>query len=90
MTCAQLLNSAGLGLSMVGVIILFCFGPPQPDFEKGVSIGLEDDTPLADGRTVRERNADVRRLRRRYSRLSKLGLALLFAGFALQLWATWA
>ena len=68
MTCQQLLNSVGLVLSMVGVLILFRFGPPQPNLESGVGLGLEDDTTLADGRTVAEHDKDVKQLRTRHSR----------------------
>ena len=88
-TCQQFLNSVGLLLGMVGVLIIFRFGPPQPSFETGVSLGLEDGTPLPDGRTVAEHNSQVQQLRARYSRMSKVGLMLVFIGFSLQLWATW-
>ena len=90
MTCQQLLNSIGLALSMVGVLVIFRFGPPQPTHESGVGIGLEDNTPLADGRTVAEHDRDVERTKERYSCMSKVGLALVFVGFAFQLWATWS
>jgi hypothetical protein len=89
MTCAQLLNTIGLVLSMSGVLIIFFFGPPQPNLEEGVSFGLEDGTKLPDGRTVAEHDADVKRRRRLHSRLSKLGLGLIFVGFACQLCAAW-
>jgi len=90
MTCTQLLNTIGLVLSMGGVLIIFFYGPPQPNLEEGVGLGLEDGTPLSDGRTVADHDADVRRRRRLHSRLSKLGLALIFLGFGFQLWAAWA
>jgi len=90
MRSAQLLNSIGLVLSMVGVLIIFSFGPPMPDLEHGVGLGLDEGTRLADGRTVAQHNADRLRLRIRHSRISQVGLMLVFAGFALQLWATWS
>jgi hypothetical protein len=90
MTCQQLLNSIGLALSMVGVLIIFRFGPPQPTHECGVGIGLEDNTRLEDGRTVAEHDREVEITKARYSRMSKAGLALVFVGFAFQLWATWS
>ena len=88
-TQAQKLNSSGLVLGMAGVAIIFRYGPPQPSLEEGVGLGLEEKTPLPDGRTVAEHNADVARLPRLYSRWSKTGLTLIFVGFALQLWAVW-
>jgi hypothetical protein len=89
MLTPQLLNTLGLGLGMIGVFIIFIYGPPQPDLEPGVSLGLEDGTPMADGRTVAQYNADVLKLRARHSLMSKVGLICVFFGFALQLWATW-
>jgi hypothetical protein len=32
---AQCLNTIGLALGMAGVVILFIWGPPQPDFIEG-------------------------------------------------------
>jgi hypothetical protein len=90
MKYAQLLNSIGLVLSMVGVLIIFRFGPPMPDLEHGIGLGLDEGTRLADGRTVAEHNADRLRLRIRHSRISQGGLLLVFAGFSLQFLATWS
>ena len=89
MTTPQLLNSIGLGLGMVGAVLLFRFGPPQPSFEQGIGIGLEDETPLPSGKTVAEHNEEVRQLQLRHEHCSKAGLALIFVAFALQLWAVW-
>ena len=90
MTCQQLLNTIGLVLSMVGVLVIFRFGPPQPTHETGVGIGLEGNTALEDGRTVADHDRGVVKAKERYSCMSKLGLALVFIGFAFQLWATWS
>lgn len=90
MTSQQLLNSIGLVLGMIGVLIIFRFGPPQPNLEAGVGLGLEDATPLSDGRTVADHNKEVEALRKLHSRMSKFGLIFVFIGFAIQLWATWA
>ena len=51
-TCAQILNTIGLSFGMVGVIIIFIFGPPQPNLEEGVRMVVEDGTRLQDGRTA--------------------------------------
>lgn len=90
MTCSQLLNSIGLVMSMAGVLIIFKFGPPQPTHETGVGIGIEDNNVLEDGKTIAEHDRDVEKTKSLYSRLSKIGLALVFIGFAFQLWATWS
>jgi hypothetical protein len=87
---ADLLNSIGLVLAMIGVVIVFFFGPPQPPLEPGVNLALEDLTPIDEsGKTVAEYNREVEAERRRYSRLSKFGLALIFLGFAFQLCSIW-
>lgn len=90
MMYVRLLNSVGLVFGMLGVLLIFRFGPPMPDLEHGVGLGLDADTRLADGRTVAEHNADRLRLRTRHLRISRVGLLLMFAGFALQLSATWS
>jgi hypothetical protein len=90
MTAQQLLNTIGLVLSMVGVVIIFKYGPPQPNLEEGVGLGLEDGTRLPDGRTVAEHDRGVTALRGTHQRMSKVGLGLVFVGFAFQLWATWS
>jgi hypothetical protein len=86
---AQTLNTVGLVLNIAGVILVFFYGFPQPTHEEGVGLGLEDGTPLSDGRTVAEHNEDVRKTRARYLRMSRLALGLLVLGFLFQLWATW-
>jgi hypothetical protein len=83
------LSSVGLVFDIAGVILLFWYAPPQPDLEEGVGIGLASQTPLADGRTVAEHNVDVRRVRQKHQRLSKLALGLIIAGFVVQLIAVW-
>jgi hypothetical protein len=85
----QILNTIGLLLNIGGVALLFRFGPPQPTFEEGVSLGLEDGTPLKDGGTVAEHNTAVRRAKRQHENWSRLALILIIIGFALQLSATW-
>lgn len=90
-TCQQVFGSIGLVLDMVGVIFLFVFGPPQPSLEEGVGVALEDATPIGpgEGKTVAEYNLETRRRRCLYLYMSKVGLTILFVGFALQLAAVW-
>ena len=85
----QILNTIGLLLSIGGIALLFFRGSPQPTFEEGFGIGLEDGTRLKDGRTVAEHKAAVREVKRQYERLSRLALILILFGFVLQLCATW-
>ncbi|WP_233874617.1 hypothetical protein [Paraburkholderia adhaesiva] len=88
---AGILNVVGLGANMVGVVVLFFFGFPQPTHDEGVGLGLQDATRLANGMTVAEHNASIRRRRVFYKICSTVGLGLLFVGFLLQLPAAiWA
>ena len=89
MLTAQCLNTLGLIFGMIGVLLIFRWGPPQPSLEEGVGRGLEDQTPMKDGRTVAEHNAETRELRAKHNRMSRAGLLFVFVGFALQLWGTW-
>jgi hypothetical protein len=78
MSCAaKLVNATGLALGMIGVVVIFKWGPPQPSFE-GDSMLLE--------------STDTKKLvaeRKTYERLSRVGLALIGFGFAFQLCAVW-
>jgi hypothetical protein len=82
------LNALGLVLGMVGVVLIFIWGPPQPSFEQSVAIGLEAPTVLADGKTVAQYDEVVAANKQLYKRMSQIGLALIFVGFGCQLFAT--
>ncbi|MFN8384493.1 MAG: hypothetical protein U0V02_21325 [Anaerolineales bacterium] len=85
----QLINSFGLVLGITGAGILFKWGFPQPSFEEGVGLGLEDSNVLENGLTVAENNQKIREEKERFTRISRLGLALIIIGFAFQLVAVW-
>lgn len=72
------LNTIGLLLGIIGVVLIFIWGPPQPSFE-GDSILLEstNESALAAKKT-------------HYKRISRIGLGLIGLGFVLQLWSVWA
>jgi len=86
---AHVLNSIGLVLGMVGVLLIFVWGPPQPNFDEGVSLGIEPATVLADGTKVADIIAEQKRKKRRHQIMSRLGLVLIFFGFFCQLGGTW-
>jgi hypothetical protein len=85
----QILNTIGLLLNIGGVGILFYYSWPQPTFEEGVGLELEDGNVLPDGRTVVQYKEDMQKLKREYQKRSRLALVLVMLGFALQLFATW-
>lgn len=70
------LNTSGLILNILGVGVVFFFGFPQPSHHDGNLLAWGEDASAAPRR-------------RRYKLLSQLGLALMIAGFALQLAAIW-
>lgn len=89
MTNYQILNSTGLIFGLIGVIFIFVWGPPQPQLDEGINVGLAEDTPIDNsGKTVKEFNDEIRKTRKKYKIFSKMGLGLIFIGFGLQLWAT--
>ena len=60
MNNSKSLNTIGLALGLIGVIIIFIWGPPQPILEEGIKLGLEDNTPIDDnGKTVKEHNEET-------------------------------
>jgi hypothetical protein len=86
----ECLNRIGLALSMVGVVLLFVWGPPQPNLEEGIGLALEEDSELPNGEgTVRDHNRKVTRRRARHTVLSRIGLGLVGGGFLCQFAATW-
>ena len=86
----KVLNTVGLILGLIGVVIIFIWGPPQPQLEEGVGLGLEDNTPMGQsGKTVGKFNKEIRNRRKRFNIMSRIGMGFIFFGFLIQLWATW-
>jgi len=86
----KIFNTIGLTLGIVGVIFIFIWGPPQPQLEPGISIGLEEATPIdKSGKTVAEYNKEVKTRRTVHEVMSRLGLIFIMIGFGFQLWGTW-
>jgi hypothetical protein len=80
----RILNLAGLILGMVGVVVIFKWGPPMPD--------LDDDPHTVIGwPPTEETKAEAKRrgrLKRRHQRMSRFGLVLIGCGFLAQFIAT--
>ena len=64
-------------------------GPPLSDFDDSIGLGLNPDTVLADGTHIADIISANLRRRRLHQVMSRVGLALIFAGFAAQLVAVW-
>ena len=76
---ANSVNTIGLGLDILGVLIVFKFGWPQPDLSDTGYIVLEQ--PVSDD--------GLRKERKRHLRWSVFGLVSLVAGFGFQIVAVW-
>lgn len=79
MTATRMLNTAGLGLVIIGCVLLYCFGlPPSVN-------------PSGQGALLLERidMAEVAR-GKRYRFWGRIGIGLVGVGSALQVWAVWA
>lgn len=82
------LSVIGLTLNMIGVILAFIWGHPQPDHSTSISIGvgkLPDDHVLENGETYGRFCKRLECQKRRYLLLSRMGLVFMFFGFAAQL-----
>ena len=77
MDCSAVVNSAGLLLDIIGVILLFCYGlPPDVDREgKQILTWGKDEEEACKGK--------------RYDRISWVALVLLVIGFTLQIISNW-
>jgi hypothetical protein len=83
------LTAVGLVLGMIGGMMIFVWGPPQPSFPDHVGLAVEDNTRMPDGRTAKEHVGDEQRKRQTYANRSKTGLMLIIIGFAVQLIDAW-
>jgi hypothetical protein len=79
----------GLILGMIGVVIMFIWGSPQPSFEEHVTRKVMDNTKFIDGTTAKEYADNARKRKTRYTWLSRLGLGLIGVAFLLQLIDAW-
>ena len=69
----KFLNIIGLVFGMIGVIIIFFYGPPQPSF---FPFSIITDSNI---------NQAVLDQKDKYDTFSKIGLGFIFIGFTLQL-----
>ena len=83
------LNTIGLSLGILGVVIIFFFCPPQPSFQEATVLSVSAGTTFVDGTTEAERREKTRQEKQLYSCMSKVGLGLIGLGFAFQLCAVW-
>ena len=83
----DLLTIIGLSADIVGVLILFKYGFPQPSYDEVSVTALEasDNTVLADGTSIAQLKADLAKRKKLYRTMSFTGLFVVLLGFVLQL-----
>jgi hypothetical protein len=74
---SKTMNAVGTGIAFIGGLILFKWGPPQPDF--GTDFAITSDGPRAE--EYERRQLAKKRV---YKVMSALGLAFITLGFLLQ------
>lgn len=78
---------AGLLFNVIGTLLLFFFGFPQPNYESGVPLEAEDNTPIGNGMTAKEYGEKIAKKKKCYRRMAYLSLSLILLGFLMQLFA---
>jgi hypothetical protein len=88
---ARLLNRLGLIFGLIGAIILFLWGPPQPIFITGVMLTADRGSIIDQktGKTAEDYAKEVLALRKWHEIASKGGLILIIAAFGCQFIATY-
>jgi hypothetical protein len=76
------LNSVGLVLGILGLAVIYEWGPPQPSYEAGRFVRLEQST-------ITEEELRLLKQKAAAWRMSAIGLGLIGFGFVLQLLAVW-
>ena len=84
-----IIASIGLSLDIVGVILIFIWGPPMPDMQGSVGRAVESGTPLGDGTTVADEEKKQLQRRKTHNIISRVGLGIIGVGFLLQLVSPW-
>ena len=83
------LNTIGLSLGILGVLVIFFFRPTPADPQEATVLSVSSGTVFEDGTTEADRREEIRKRRQLYSCMSKVGLGLIGLGFGFQLWAVW-
>ena len=73
----ETLNTLGLISNILGVILIFFYGLPQPSHDAREFLELVDNT-------IEEKNIEIRKRKARYKFFAYFALILLLTGFALQ------
>jgi hypothetical protein len=80
---AAVLNTVGLVLGILGVVVIYEWGPPQPNYELDRYIRLEQSVAISQEELALLKEKAVARS------MSAIGLGLIGLGFVFQLAAVW-
>jgi hypothetical protein len=83
------LNTVGLIANMIGVVLLFFFGFPQPTHNEEVTVTVEPEAEVEEGRKAADIMMENRRRRRFYLSMSLVALIIMVSGYGMQLLALW-
>lgn len=86
---SSIVSSAGLLLNLIGIISLFKFGFPQPDFSEYVGLALGENDDVDDGITGKQFAEKQRKKKQLYRCVSQLSLVGIVIGTILQITALW-
>ena len=78
--CYQIINAIGLSLDIIGAILLFFYGPPQPELKE-----VKDTLDLVDQSEAEKKNIAIKQRRQRHIKFSSIAMVLIIIGFIFQL-----
>ena len=85
----KILNTVGLSFGLIGVIFIFIWGPPQPNFSQGTPLVISNNTILESGIKISDLEKEKQEKRMFYKMMSEIGLLLILFGFSIQLLSLW-
>ncbi len=85
----KIVDSFGLLFNLIGIILLFRFGFPQPDFKETVGIAMEDYTPVGNGMLAKDFAIMQKKLRNKYKKTSIISLVFILVGIFVQIVSLW-
>lgn len=85
----KIINTIGLVCGIIGVLMIFKWGPPQPNLNPGTHLSLHNKTVMADGTSIQEVEDKKAMQKEEQQMYSLIGLGFIGVGFMVQLVAIW-
>lgn len=86
---SNIVITTGLILNLIGIILLFNFGFPQPNFSEHVGLVLGENDDVDDGMTGKQYAEKQREKKELYIFVSKISLVAIVVGSILQITGLW-